>query len=102
TAEELEKNAAELATVTPALIHTVNSIMSAGQAVKAKANISKPAGQATRQPGTKQQDDGPVCDCGEPYNDVRDKTYQKGPKKGQSYPYSYYPSCKNRDCKPIE
>lgn len=46
-------------------------------------------------PKSNESSDVPSCACGLLMSDVRGKTYQKGPKAGQPYPKSFYPS---RDC----
>lgn len=82
---------------------------SGGPASGAPSARGVPEGRS-RRPGSRPAAKGPkvdvplsdeVCDCGEPYKDLNGMTYQKGPKEGELYPYRYYASCNNRDCKPF-
>lgn len=69
----------------------------AGTATKTYARSVKPG------PKSNESSDVPSCSCGLMMNDVRGKTYQKGPKMGQPYGARFYPSrdCK-AGCKPVE
>lgn len=68
-----------------------------GTATKTYARSVKPG------PKSNESSDVPSCACGLMMNDVRGKTYQKGPKMGQPYGARFYPSrdCK-AGCKPVE
>lgn len=79
-------------------------LVKAAFGITAASTDAKPAstGQGktysrTSKPGSKPAASGdvPFCACGIPMNDVRGKFYTKGPKQGQPYPNSFYPS---RDC----
>jgi hypothetical protein len=60
---------------------------------------SRPARKTTKRDEPPLSDE--LCDCGEPYKDLDGMTYAKGPKAGELYPYRFYASCDNRDCKPF-
>ena len=93
--EDLRKQLAEVASLAPELVDTVNVIGSAGKAAGAKANIDRPASAASTEPGG---GNGPRCSCGTPYKDCQGmKT-----KAGADYKYRYYPACDSKvtGCKP--
>lgn len=97
TVDDLNKALAEVGALAPAIVDAVNVIASAGAAQKAKANIDRPAGAASAEPGPAKK-----CKCGLPMNDVRGQTYKSGAKQGQPYPNDHYPTCKTKEtgCKP--
>lgn len=95
--DDLQKLLAEVGALAPAFVEAVNVVSSAGSAAKAKANIERPAGKPSEEPGPARK-----CKCGAPMNDVRGQTYKSGEKKGQPYPNDFYPTCKTKEtgCKP--
>jgi hypothetical protein len=97
TVDELNKALAEVGALAPVLVDGINVVASAGKATAAKANIDRPAGAASAEPGPAKK-----CKCGSPMNDVRGKTYKSGAKAGQPYPNDWYPTCKTAEtgCKP--
>lgn len=95
-AESLLKALSEVSALAPPLVEAVNVIAAASKATAVKANIEKPASRSSAEPGSKN------CACGIPMNDVRGDHYKSGEKKGQPYPYDFYPTCKTKEtgCKP--
>jgi hypothetical protein len=93
--EELRKQLAEVASMAPELVDTINVIASAGKAAGAKANIDRPASAASPEPGGGSV---PRCKCGTAYKDCEGMTT----KAGAAYKYRYYPACESKDtgCKP--
>ena len=99
TADDLQTQAAELASSAPKTIESLAAVVQAGLAVEAfKKDTSgtvppKPPVNRGTQPG---KSDVPNCKCGIPMTDVRGKTYKTGAKQGQPYDYSFY---RSNDCK---
>lgn len=95
--QQVADNAAGIHTASVAIRNAMGVMKASeptGTATETKTYSRKP----TSKPGPRQPvaDDVPMCECGIPMSDVRGKVYQKGPKAGQPYPKSFYPS---RDCK---
>ena len=90
TTDALLQKLADIAALSPAVVEQVNQIASAAKAVA--PSIEKPAGAATKEPGSSPA---PKCDCGIPYNDCEGKVT----KAGNPYKFRYYTACKN-ECKP--
>lgn len=99
--DDTRRQAADVAANAPAVLQSTAEIVAAARAIKAlqgdvKPDTSeRPAPPVNKgvQPG---KSDVPNCECGIPMTDVRGKQYQKGPKKGQNYPFSFY---RSNDCK---
>lgn len=92
-------------------IETMLGVIRTARGVQKGASESKgPARRSYNRSGGGQQSSGQSkgpsnpsdieCPHGQPYSDVRGKTYQAGEKKGQPYPYELYASCGDRNCKP--
>ena len=103
TAEEMIKLTAEFAAASKGILDNLEQVLAAGKATEAfkepEKVVARPPVNAGSRPGS--TSDVPTCKHNVPYNDVRGKTYQKGPKSGQAYPKSFYSAC-GKGCDAID
>jgi hypothetical protein len=108
TADDLQTQAADLAVAAPAILESLANVVDAGNAFDAFKKGADTSGTTAPRPpvnqGAQPGSSGvPNCKCNIPMSDVRGKTYTKGTKMGQPYPYSFYKSkdCRN-NCDPVK
>lgn len=103
--KEMVELSGELAGASTALINAFgvsSGSVASGSGTNSASGAPRKSYSRSVKPGGAPSGDVPMCECGIIMNDVRGKVYQKGPKQGQPYGNSFYPSrdCKS-GCKPV-